>query len=126
MNDLEKAVEFAVELEDCTMYYLGEFDMTDWDKGWNQVWNKATYLSEEFNCDPDCMEVKRVDHWLQNAVSIFNICNKRNQKDGADWFTFEVVMDINDAHEVKELLDKYSDSGFLKDLLAGYESWGDL
>jgi hypothetical protein len=124
--DLNKAVEFAVELEDSRMIYLGEFDMTNWDTGWELVWKKATEVSEENDCDPDYMEVKQVDQWLQNAVSIFNICNKRNQKDGSDWFTFEVCMDQEDANEVQELLDKYSDSTFLKDLLYGYLTWGKL
>lgn len=126
MNDPEKQVEFAVELEDGQMFYVGEFDMTNWDTGWGLVWKKATEISEEHDCDPDAMDVKRVDHWLQNAVSIFHICNKRNQKDGADWFTFEVCMDQEDANEVQELLDKYSDSSFLKDLLYGYLTWGKL
>jgi hypothetical protein len=124
--DLNKAVEFAVELKDSRMIYLGEFDMTNWDTGWELVWKKATEVSEENDCDPDYMEVKQVDQWLQNAVSIFNICNKRNQKDGSDWFTFEVCMDQEDANEVQELLDKYSDSTFLKDLLYGYLTWGKL
>jgi hypothetical protein len=126
MSDWNNSVEFAVEIEGGSLHYVGEFDMTDWDKGWRKAWDKAVEIAEGFNSDPELMELKPVDAWLQNAVSIFKICNERNKRDSSDWFTFEVVMDINDAHEVKELLDKYSDSRFLKDLLAGYESWGDL
>lgn len=126
MNDLKNTTEFAVEIEGGSLHYVGEFDMTDWESGWRKVWDKAVEIAEGFNSDPDLMEVKPVDAWLQNAVSIFHICNKRNQKNGSDWFTFEVVMDQEDANEVQELLDKYSDSTFLKDLLYGYLTWGKL
>lgn len=120
------SVEFAVELDGGSLHYVGEFNMNDWDKGFKKVWEKATEIAEEFDSDPDMMEVKPVDSWLQNAVDIFNICNKRNKQDNSEWFTFEVVMDRDDALEIKELLEKYSDSRFLKDLLFSYECWEKL
>ena len=126
IEDFKKAVGMAVELEDGSVEYLGEFDMTDWNKGWDQAWSKAIDISEENDCDPDMMRVDTVDHMLQLTTNIYHMHNKINKADGSDWFTFEVCIDRDDALEIKELLDTYSDSQFLKDLLDNYQAWGKL
>lgn len=126
LEDMKRSVRLAIELEDGRVQYLGEFDITDWNKGWTQAWEKAIGISEENDCDPDMMRVDTLDNMLQSATNIYNMHNKINKADGSDWFTFEVVIDKDDALEIKEILDKYSDSRFLKDLLDGYQAWGKL
>jgi len=126
IEDFKKAVGMAVELEDGSVEYLGEFDMTDWNKGWDQAWKKAVEISEKNDCDPDMMRVDTLDNMLQSATNIYHMCNKINKADGSGWFTFEVCIDRDDALEIKELLDTYSDSQFLKDLLDNYQAWEKL
>lgn len=126
IEDFKKAVCMAVELEDGSVEYLGEFDMTDWNKGWDQAWKKAIDISEENDCDPDMMRVDTLDNMLQSATNIYHMHNKINKADGSGWFTFEVCIDRDDALEIKELLDTYSDSQFLKDLLDNYQAWEKL
>lgn len=126
IEDLKKAVGMAVELEDGSVEYLGEFDMTDWNKGWDQAWEKAMDISEEKDCDSDMMRLDTLDNMLQLTTNIYHMHNKINKADGSGWFTFEVCIDRDDALEIKELLDTYSDSQFLKDLLDNYQAWEKL
>ena len=126
IEDFKKSVGMAVELEDGSVEYLGEFDMTNWNSGWDLAWKKAIDISEENDCDPDMIRVDTLENMLQSATNIYHMHNKINKADGSGWFTFEVCIDRDDALEIKELLDTYSDSQFLKDLLDNYQAWEKL
>lgn len=126
IEEMSKAVRFAVELEDGSMEYVGEFDMTDWNKGWDQAWAKATEISDECGFDIELMRLDLLDNWLQSATSVFHLFNRLQKQDGDDWFTFEVCIDKDDALEIKDLLDKHTDSYFLKSLLDQYQKWEKL
>jgi len=126
LEDMKRSVCMAVELEDGDVKYLGEFDMTDWNKGWDQAWEKATDISEENDCDPEMMRLDTLDNMLQSATNIYHMHNKINKEDGSGWFTFEVCMDRDDALEIKRLLDKHTDLMLLKDLLDNYQMWDKL
>ena len=126
IEDFKKAVGMAVELEDGSVEYLGEFDMTNWNSGWDLAWKKAIDISEENDCYPDMMRVDTLDNMLQSATNIYHMHNKINKADGSGWFTFEVCIDRDDALEIKSLLDKHTDLMLLKDLLDNYQRWDKL
>lgn len=126
IEDLKKSVGMAVELEDGSMEYLGEFDMTDWNKGWDQAWAKASDISEELGFDPDMMNLNLMDNWLEIAHRVHHLQNQLNKKDDSGWFVIETCMERNDALLVKEMLDKHKDSFFLEELLKNYEKWDKL
>ena len=126
IEEMNKAVRFAVELEDGSMEYVGEFDMTDWNKGWNQALEKATEISDEYGFDTELMRLDPMDFWLQSASNVLHLFNRLQKKDGDEWFTFEVCIDKDDALEIKDLLDKHTDSYFLKSLLDEYQKWEKL
>lgn len=126
MSDSTNLEEFAVELSDGSMRYVGEFDITDFQKGWNQAWEKATEISEEHGLDIDLMNLDLMGNWLQIAHNTFHIHNTLNKKNDAGWFTFEVCMERDDALLVREMLDKHKDSYFLERLLEQYERWDKL
>lgn len=126
IEEINKTTRLAVELEDFSLVYVGEFDMNDFNKGWNQAWEKATEISEERMCDPDAMRLDLIDNWLQSTTNIYHLFNQLQKEDGDDWFTFEVCIDKDDALEIKRLLDKHTDLHLLKDLLDNYQRWNKL
>ena len=126
MNDSVNLEGFAVELSDGSMRYVGEFDITDFQKGWDQAWKKATEISEEYGLDIDLMNLDLMGNWLQIAHNVFHIQNQLNKKDDSGWFVFETCIERDDALLIKEIVDKHEDSYFLKHLLQDYERWDKL
>ena len=126
MENLYKSVDFLVVLEGGEMHYVGEFDMTDWNKGWDEAWSKASEISDAYECDIELMQLDLLDNWLQYGSNATHIHNRLNQKNDSGWFTFEVCMERHDAEEIKRLLDNHTDSQLLKDLLDNYQRWDKL
>ena len=53
---------------------LGDYDMTDWEKGWDKVWSDCSEKAEQLNIALDCVNVLRIDQamdlWLDLQIML--------------------------------------------------------
>ena len=53
---------------------LGDYDMTDWEKGWDKVWSDCADKAAQLNIALDCVNVLRIDQamdlWLDLQVML--------------------------------------------------------
>lgn len=62
---------YLVGIDEDVWGYLGWFDMTDWDKGWEKVWEAAIASRKRMNdLEPENIQVLRHDQMLDLSRNV--------------------------------------------------------
>ena len=73
---------YIIGMEEDEYHYLGEYDMTEWDKTWDEIYAKAEKTIEKYGWEE--WNVIRKDLLIDMMWNIFNALDESGDRD-ADW-----------------------------------------